>query len=395
MMGGMNFEHITDAIASLEKANADLEPELLTAQAARDLLAAYSKAKKLAVFGETLLARKIDDAEQLARVTGTSVGKAKATVETAKALRDCDAVSAAFGGGDISFEQASEIAKAERAQPGASRDLLQSAKTDSFRVLREKSRKVVLEAEQHRGLTERQREARSARWREDDLGMIEVQMRMTPGLGTAVVNRAEAEARRLHREAKREGRAEPFERHLCDAFGTMLAGGGTRAKPTRPELVVLVSHEVAKRGWSDVRDGELCKIPGVGPVSPSFAREIADDALLTALFYDGKDLRNIKRWSHDWPVEVRLALELGEPPGFDGLCCVDCGNRFRTEKDHDEPHVAGGLASLDNGKPRCWACHKEKTKRDRKAGKLRPKRPLPTIRDTMRTGMKQRRRNDG
>ncbi|MGH2735808.1 MAG: HNH endonuclease, partial [Actinomycetota bacterium] len=66
------------------------------------------------------------------------------------------------------------------------------------------------------------------------------------------------------------------------------------------------------------------------------------------------------------------ALELGEPPAFDGVRCVDCGNRFRTQNDHVEPHVAGGPASTDNFKPRCWPCHQEKTERDRKAGKLKP-----------------------
>ena len=36
---------------------------------------------------------------------------------------------------------------------------------------------------------------------------------------------------------------------------------------------MLVSHEVAKRGWTDVREGEVCKIPGVGPVTPKVAKE--------------------------------------------------------------------------------------------------------------------------
>ncbi|MGH2736674.1 MAG: HNH endonuclease, partial [Actinomycetota bacterium] len=67
--------------------------------------------------------------------------------------------------------------------------------------------------------------------------------------------------------------------------------------------------------------------------------------------------------------------ELGPPPAFDGVQCVDCGNRFRTQNDHVEPHVAGGPASTDNFKPRCWPCHQKKTERDRKAGKLRPRPP--------------------
>ena len=136
-----------------------------------------------------------------------------------------------------------------------------------------------------------------------------------------------------------------------------------------------MSHEVAKRGWKDVREGEVCKIPGLGPVSPQVAREIAQDAFLNGVFYDGVDLRHFKRWSRAPSVEVRTALELGEPPEFDGVVCVDCGNRFRTEFDHVQPHVARGPASNRNLKARCYGCHQLKTERDRKAGKLKPPEP--------------------
>ena len=114
----MQEDFIDDAIASLEKANAGLEPELLSAERARRLLKAYAKAEKLAAFGRTVIARKVDDATVLARATGTSVGKAKQVVETAKALQDAEMVAEAFAGGAISLDQASEIAKAEKAQPG-------------------------------------------------------------------------------------------------------------------------------------------------------------------------------------------------------------------------------------------------------------------------------------
>jgi hypothetical protein len=204
--------------------------------------------------------------------------------------------------------------------------------------------------------------------------MVHLHLAWEPQVGTAIVNRAEAEAARLHRRARQEGRAEPFERHLADAYAGLLAGSGT-GRSRRPELVVLVSHEVATRGWSDVREGEVCKIPGVGPISPQVAREIAADAFLTGVLFDGKDLRHMRRWTRNTPIEVLLALELGEPPDFDGLRCVDCGNRFRIENDHVEPHCAGNPASTDNLKPRCWACYQAKTERDRRAGKLKPAEP--------------------
>ena len=136
-----------------------------------------------------------------------------------------------------------------------------------------------------------------------------------------------------------------------------------------------MSHEVAKRGWKDVKPGEMCKIPGVGPVAPETVKEIAKDAFLNGVFFDGKDLRHFKRWGRHRPIEVDVALELGEPSEFDGPKCIDCGNRFRTEFDHVEPRNCRGPTSHPNLKPRCWPCHQAKTARDRRAGKLKPQGP--------------------
>ena len=371
----MVFEHVAEARVSLEKANAGLQAELLSVEQATELVAEYARTEKLACYGKTVLARRIDDASQLARASGTSLGKAKSTLETAKALTEAEEVGEAFKSGAISLDQAQEIATAEQARPGSSSELLQVASDESFQVLRDKARTIVLEAEQTRGLAERQHDARSARSYRDQLGMVNLNLVLEPHVGTPIVNRAEAEAARLHRKARKEGRYEPFERHLADAYAGMLSGGATIARSRRPELVVLVSHEIVTRGWDEVREGELCKIPGVGPLSPETARKIAGDAFLTGVFYDGKDLRQVRRWTRNTPVEVLLALELGHPPEFDGVKCTDCGKRFGTEHDHLEPHCAGGPASCDNLEPRCWSCHRAKTEKDRRAGKLTPRAP--------------------
>jgi hypothetical protein len=78
---------IDHAIALLEDANADLQPELLPAPVAHRLLRAYARAEKLAGFGVAALARRIDEASALGRVTGTFVGKAKETIATSRAPR--------------------------------------------------------------------------------------------------------------------------------------------------------------------------------------------------------------------------------------------------------------------------------------------------------------------
>ena len=338
----------------------------------RQLLEVYARAQRLAAFGVAALTRKIDDAAEVARVTQTSIGAAKDAVDTGRTLASNSELDQAFRSGALSLDQASEIAKAERSAPGSASALVDVAASRPFHVLREKARKVALEAEQHRDLGTRQHEARKARTYSDELGMTHIHLELQPHVGTPVVARAEAEAQRLARVAKQEGnQPEAFERYLADAYARMLTGGGS-GRGKRPELVVLVSHEVAKRGWCDVREGEVCKIPGVGPVAPQVAKDIAQDAFLNGVFFDGTDLRHFKRWSRHRPPEVAVALELGVAPEFDGVACVDCGNRFRTEFDHVHPHTAGGPTSHPNLDPRCWSCHQAKSAADRRNGKQRP-----------------------
>ena len=283
--------HLDEAVVALEKANADLEPELMSVPDLKDRLRVIERVERLAAFHKAAIAAQLDDADEIASVSGTSTAKAKATVETAKALKEAPVVREAFAGGDISLDQATEIAKAEVAAPGSGTVLLETASTESFRVLRDKARKVVLEAEQKRGLGVRQREARSSRSHIDELGMVNVHLRFEPHVGTPIVNRAEAEANRRFKAAKKDGKQEPFERHLADAYAAVFSGSSVKPHSSRPELVILVSHEVAQRGWTDVRDGEVCKLPGVGPVDPKVVKDLAGDAFLTGLLYDGKDLR--------------------------------------------------------------------------------------------------------
>lgn len=367
---------IDQAIELLEKANADLEPELLPAPLARTLLASYARARRLVDFGIADLSRKVDDASEVAKVTGTSMGHAKAVVATGKVLGGSKELSSALQHGEVSLDQAHEIASAEGSAPGAAHELVAVAQEQPFHVLKDKARKTKLEAEQHKDLAARQRAARFGRSHSDELGMVHIHLSLEPHVGTPIVARAEAEASRLAKNAKAsgDGAREPFERHLADAYASLLAGSGTgRAK--RPELVVLVSHEVVTRGWSDVREGEVCKIPGVGPVAPQVAKEIAENAFLSGVFFDGKDLRHFKRWTKNIPIDVLIALELGEPPDFDGVSCVECGNRFRTEFDHVTPRFRHGPTSQPNLKPRCWRCHQAKSERDRKAGRSKPPEP--------------------
>ncbi len=366
----MERQLLDQAIRLLEQANGLLAPHVRSVSDAEALLQCYARVEKLAAFGTATLSARIGDAPSLARATGSSVGQARRTIETGRRMAREPRLAEAVQRADVSLDQADEIARTVSVAPESVDELISVARAEPFHVLKERARAIRLEHEDRADLAERQHQARRLRHHVGELGMIHLEADLEPHVGVPIVNRLEREARRLARAHRTDGGAdEPVERHLADALPAIVGGGDTAGG--HAEVVILVSHEVAARGWSDVRDGERCSIPGVGPVSPAVARRIADDAFLTGVFYDGTDLRHLKRWTRGIPAAVRIALQLGSPPEFDGPRCVDCGNRFRLELDHQEPVAAGGETSLPNTKPRCEPCHAKKTAADRRAAKLR------------------------
>ena len=114
------------------------------------------RAEKLAAFGVAALARKVDDASQLARITGVSAATAKAVVLTGRTMSQSEKLSAALQQGDVSLDQATVIASAEESARGVAAELVEVAQTETFHVVKHKARKAKLEAEQHRDLALRQ-----------------------------------------------------------------------------------------------------------------------------------------------------------------------------------------------------------------------------------------------
>ncbi len=107
---------IAAAIEELEKENANLQPELLSAAHARELMAAYARAERLVSFGLAALSRKLEQAE-VARLTGSSLGKARSVVATSTVMAASEDLSSALQDGEISLDQAVEIAAAEESAP--------------------------------------------------------------------------------------------------------------------------------------------------------------------------------------------------------------------------------------------------------------------------------------
>ena len=176
----MEHDPLEVAVEQLEKANANLEPELLSVSQAQQRLEVYARMQRMVSVGVASLARRIDEASKVARATGTSVGKAKETIATGKVARDSAAFGDALRQGEVSLEQAAEIARAEESAPGVAAELLAVAREESFHALKEKARRAKLEAEQNKDLFSRQRAARCARSYCDPLGMVHIDLTLEP-----------------------------------------------------------------------------------------------------------------------------------------------------------------------------------------------------------------------
>ena len=354
----MEADRIEGAVGVLEAELAGLDADRMDPALTHRLLGLFTRGER-ACAGATAVARRIGDPRVVARQQGTSMGKARAIVDLSQRIADTPALEAAVRGGEVSLDQATEIAKAETEAPGCADRLVAVAQREPFHELCHQARKARLE-NQREGLGARQHRARRGGHRITDLGLVHVEADLEPHVGAPIVDRLEAEARRL---ARAGGKQEPFAAYLADAFATLYGQPASR-QGAKAEVVVVVSHEVAQRGWTTVGPGEVCHIPGVGPIDPQIARDIATDAFLTGVVCDGTDLRQMKRWTRHIPTEIRLALHLGSPPHFDGPRCVDCTNRLRLEHDHDHPYVEGVPTSLANLPDRCHPCHVAKTKAD-------------------------------
>ena len=116
-----------------------------------------------------------------------------------------------------------------------------------------------------------------------------------------------------------------------------------------------VDHAALVRGH--VEGGELCEIPGIGPVPVEVARRLAVDAVLNVLVTDGVDVTAVAHAGRTIPAALRRALVERDPE-----CVVPgCAARDGLEIDHILPFADGGPASMANLARLCHWHHYLKT----------------------------------
>lgn len=309
-----------------------------------------------------------DPADWLARIAGSTRGDAHAALATAAAVGRETPTGAALASGELSLEQAQVIARTEAECPGSEEELLALALESSLAKLQDEGRRRRLASADPDELHRRQRRAREFRHWRDAEGMIRLAGALPPEVGVPLMNRLDRETDRIRRAA---AEPEPRTAHAADALVAMLQGDGT-AKRGSTDLVLVCNLAAYRRGHT--HDGEPSHIVGGGPVPVSMVRRLAEDAFLKVVLHDGVRIDTVAHLGRHIRAELRTALEVGPPPQFDGVECVEpgCGRRYGLEWDHVDPLANGGPTSYDNLRARCWPHHRAKTERDRAAGLLGP-----------------------
>ena len=354
-------------ISKMRERVASLDPAVVLVPDCRAVVGELAKLKNACAAAEArFAARAGQSAAEVALAGGTSVGAAKAAIETAGALGSCPDTSDALANGEVSLEQAGEIANTEKERPGSEAELLNLAKNSDLKTLKERSRKLRHGAIGADDLHRRQVAARKFRHWRNDLGNIAFTGELPPEVGVPFVNRLETECDRVRAAAKkREHPLEERDAYRADAFVRILDGEARRGGT---DAIVVIDLRAWRRG--EALEGEPCHVIGGGDIPVEVAKELAKDAFLKAVIHDGVNPLRIKHFGRHIPAELRTLLDIGPAPGFEGVQCVDCGRRDHLQIDHVDPVANWGPTSYENLRPRCWIHHQEKTERDRKAGLL-------------------------
>src|SRR5581483_5316768 len=149
-----------------------------------------------------------DVSDWVARATGSTTGSAKAALETAAALQSQPEAKAARDAGELSFAQARELVKTEAAVPGSTAGLLDVARGQSLRTLKDQARDRRLRAIDPEELHAMQHDRMYHRHWTTALGTTRYEGELPPEYGVPFANQLDAETDRLwlrtHRDADQQ-----------------------------------------------------------------------------------------------------------------------------------------------------------------------------------------------
>jgi hypothetical protein len=358
-------------IEELQQCVGGLDAAGLDGDEAMELCARFAVVERLGAAGRLVTAHRVQATEVwrrggsrtaahwVARQTGGDPGRAKDGLEAAGRLADCSVVAGELRAGQLSEAQLEVIVDALVVRPEAESRLVEFAKANSVRRLREECRRLknadLSAAEEHRKI----HAGRCLKtWIGRD-GAACGSFRFTGAVGAEVFAAIEGRKAQHVKAARRDGRREPFEAYAADALVELVteergSAAGGRSRP-RHTVIVHVAYEAIVRGA--LADGEVCEICGIGPVPLEVARRLAADSILRLLVTKGGQPMAVTPGVRTIPRALRLLLEARD------LTCVvpGCDVTRGLQIDHCKDFHLLGPTDLENCERLCKVHHDLKT----------------------------------
>ena len=363
----MMYSNLQRIASKLRQEVGEFEPERVSGPDAARLLEAFAAIEKLATAGKLLAARRVESsnvwrrdghrsaADMMARKTGTGLGSAINSLQTARQLGSLPATEDALRDGRLSEAQTREIAGAAIHKPETEDELVEAA-GQTMNVLKLRCRRVRATADDGTSRYERIRRGRYLRHWTDNEGAVRFDARLTPDEGAKLVAVVKSESERLAAEGRRCGRQEAMAAYAADALvGLATRPSGDPSSGPATMVHVRVDHEALIRGH--LEPGEICEIPGIGPIPVAAARRLAEDSILNVLVTKGVDVTGVAHAGRTIPASIRRAIV-----ERDTHCVVPgCDIREGLEIDHVIPVIERGPTKLDNLARLCHWHHYLKT----------------------------------
>ena len=336
-------DELRDAVATLDVATYD-------GRDAARLTKVAAEGEKLFATAKLLLAKRAAEtrgwvgtcgaasSEQwLADVSGCSDSAAREAFATADRVAELPATEARLRSGSLSLAQAALVTKGAAADPGSEASLLRSATHKGWRGLRGDTERVLVAAT---NADEAQRRAQRDRHLRTWTRGVETHGAFS-GPSTEVaklLDALEPLRRQTFDEARRRGEHETQDAYRFDAL-IGLADGERSQTGSAPVGRVRVDVTALLRG--ETEPGEVCEIPGVGPVPVAHARSVLSHGLLELVLHDAKDVQAIVTRTRHVPDALKIAIQ-----ERDLTCKVrGCDATEHLERHHTEPFAEHGITS--------------------------------------------------
>ena len=378
---------------------ADFEPGRYSSADAASLVDLFIRAERLCSAGKTLAANRVAESNRpveeghrsaahwLAGVSGESVGEAMDVLRLGQALEDQPGVDDAYRQGELSRARAKLVSGAVKVNPQSESEILEGAKHDSLRQLKERCLRAKAQGRSAAGAAEAYEAIRKSRycrtWTDPD-GAFRLDARLTPDAGAGLLASLSSESNRIFERSRKSGFHEARDAYCADSLVALVTGRGSGKAPhdgssggdrtddgsaataesttdcraPDPTAMVHLRVDLAALRRGSLGKGELCEIPGVGPVPLETARSLMGDAITKVVIANGVDVTTICNLGRSIPASLKSALIERDPTCVVPTCDVAHGLEF----DHwRTPFVDGGTVSLDNLARLCGHHHYQRT----------------------------------